>query len=220
MALLMIRHGSTQYNEGGPAHERTRGWANVPMDPQGHQQAQAAARMSAPYPLKAIISSDLDRAHTTAQYVSQQHPGVPLLTTPALRPWHVGNLTGHLYEEAKPILDAHLQKPSEPIAGGESFYDFAQRSLPLLQSLAERPELYGVVTHNWNVKLMRAVAPSRGTELDHAIMAQSNPVKPGHLLQVNPDYSIQHIKGEENTSSQPATPVPSTPPPAAMPRSA
>lgn len=194
MSLLLIRHGSTDLNQGGKGSERTRGWLNVPLAPQGHQEAQQAAEMSKDYPLKAIITSDLDRARTTAQYVSQQHPGVPVHATPILRPWNVGDLTGQLYKDATPILDDHLQHPDQKIPGGESFYQFAQRSLPLLQHLAESPDLYGVVTHNWNIKLLRAMESSKGAELDHSVVAQDNPVKPGHLLHVDPSYALDHIK--------------------------
>lgn len=199
--VIMVRHGSTDLNLGGNGAERTRGWLNIPLAPQGHEEAQQAAELTKQFPnVKAIVSSDLDRASTTAQYISRAHPGVPVFTTPILRPWNVGNLTGEIYAQAKPILNQHLQNPDQKIPGGESFYDFAGRTLPLLQRLAESPQNTIVVSHNWNIKLIRAMEASKGAELDHAVMAQPNPVKPGHLLHADADYALTHLKpGDTDT---------------------
>jgi broad specificity phosphatase PhoE len=194
MSILFIRHGSTALNEGGAGQERTRGWSEAPLSPKGHQEAQQAAQMTAPYPLKAIITSDLQRAQDTAGYVSQYHPGVPVIPTSTLRPWDVGDYTGKIYTQVKPLLNQHLQTPDQKIPGGESFYDFANRSLPLLQVLRDSPNLFGVVSHNWNGRLLRGQEASQGTELDHGKVSEDNPVKPGHLMLVDQQNGITHIK--------------------------
>lgn len=194
MSILFIRHGSTSLNEGGPEHERTRGWSEAPLSEKGRAEAQQAAEMAQHFPLKGIVTSDLNRAMDTAKAVAQYHPGVPVIPTAALRPWDVGDYTGQIYTQVRPLLNDHLQTPDVKIPGGESFYDFANRSLPLLQTLAERPELYGVVSHNWNGRLLRGMSPSGGGELDHGVVSEDNPVKPGHLLHIDQNYQMTHIK--------------------------
>jgi broad specificity phosphatase PhoE len=191
--ILAVRHGATDFNVGGPSKERVRAWANVPLNAQGRRESKAAALLTAPFALKAIITSDLQRCLDTAADVQELHPHIPLISTMMLRPINVGKLTGALYKDATPILAYHFQHPDEVIPGGESFRDFMQRCIPLLQTLVEQPVCYCVICHNPNIKLLRGMEASHGKELDHAFMDISNPHQPGSVILVSQDYTISPL---------------------------
>jgi glucosyl-3-phosphoglycerate phosphatase len=60
--LVLWRHGQTQWNVEG----RFQGQSDIPLDPEGEQQAERAARLLAGLRPDAIVSSDLGRAMATA----------------------------------------------------------------------------------------------------------------------------------------------------------
>lgn len=66
--VLLVRHAQSEWNAAG----RWQGWADPPLSAQGRLQAeQAGARLRrlAP-PITAVVSSDLDRARTTARIIA------------------------------------------------------------------------------------------------------------------------------------------------------
>jgi glucosyl-3-phosphoglycerate phosphatase len=60
--LVLWRHGQTQWNVEG----RFQGQIDIPLDPEGEQQAERAARLLAALRPNAIFASDLARAMSTA----------------------------------------------------------------------------------------------------------------------------------------------------------
>ena len=63
--LVVWRHGRTEWNDTG----RFQGQLDPPLDEVGHAQARAAAEALALLTPAAIMSSDLDRARSTAAYL-------------------------------------------------------------------------------------------------------------------------------------------------------
>ncbi|WP_022919283.1 histidine phosphatase family protein [Ruania albidiflava] len=61
--VLLWRHGQTDYNSGG----RLQGQVDIPLNEIGRAQAEAAAEVLARVQPAQILSSDLTRAHATAQ---------------------------------------------------------------------------------------------------------------------------------------------------------
>jgi broad specificity phosphatase PhoE len=71
--ILLARHGETQWN----LERRWQGWADPPLNDTGRAQAQALAQQLRDTPFDAVYTSDLRRAHETAEIVAAPH-GVPV----------------------------------------------------------------------------------------------------------------------------------------------
>ena len=64
--LVLVRHGRTEYN----AAQRLQGQVDIPLDDVGRWQAEVGAQaLLARFSPTAIVSSDLQRAAATAQYL-------------------------------------------------------------------------------------------------------------------------------------------------------
>ena len=75
--LLLARHGETDWNREG----RWQGWADPPLNETGRAQARALAEQLRDTPFDAVYSSDLRRAHETAEIVAEPH-SVPVVADP------------------------------------------------------------------------------------------------------------------------------------------
>ena len=73
--IIAIRHGETAWN----VDTRIQGHLDIPLNDTGLWQADQVARALADEPITAIYTSDLQRAHATAQAVdlSPEQPGRP-----------------------------------------------------------------------------------------------------------------------------------------------
>jgi broad specificity phosphatase PhoE len=87
--LLLARHGETDWNVEG----RWQGWADPPLNENGRRQARTLAEQLRSTPFDAVYSSDLRRAHETAEIVAAPH-GVPVIADPGLREVDVGSWSG------------------------------------------------------------------------------------------------------------------------------
>lgn len=100
--IIIIRHGETQYN----VERRIQGWIDIPLNENGHTQAQKLAERLSQELVSQIYTSDQKRAHETAKYISQR-----LMIKPrkrkALRESRLGIFEGWDWEK-KP--DVHKQK--------------------------------------------------------------------------------------------------------------
>jgi 2,3-bisphosphoglycerate-dependent phosphoglycerate mutase len=94
--ILLARHGETDWNR----ERRFQGWADPRLNGTGRAQAELLARQLEETPFDAVYSSDLRRAHETAEIVAAPH-GVPVLTDPGLREVDVGPLTGLTWTEVQ-----------------------------------------------------------------------------------------------------------------------
>ena len=87
--ILLARHGETDWNREG----RWQGWADPPLNDTGRQQARQLADALRATPFDAVYTSDLRRAHETAEIVAAPH-GVPVVADPGLREIDVGSWSG------------------------------------------------------------------------------------------------------------------------------
>lgn len=144
-----MRHAPTALNAETDGPEKIRGWTDVGLGDEGRAIATKAAGALAAHRPDIIFTSDLPRAHETAQAVAKELGDPPVVPTPSLRTWNVGDLSGQTVKDAKPQLD-ELQnvKRSTPAPGGESYLDFYQRYgkvLKDLQALAKDRNVLAVV---------------------------------------------------------------------------
>lgn len=154
--LVVIRHGSTALNN--ESDERFRGWADVPLAEDGVKEIQDSLPSLKKANLDGLITSDLQRTVATAQIISKEL-GIPILEkSTALRPWHLGYLTGQPVKPNLPILERYIKDtPNTPVPGGESFNQFKVRVLRFIQSVQQRypNDKIGIVTHHRNERLIQ-----------------------------------------------------------------
>lgn len=87
--VILVRHGETDWNR----DDRWQGWADPPLNELGRQQAAELAERLRHVPFDAVYTSDLERAHQTAEIVAAPH-GVPVVADAGLREIDVGSWSG------------------------------------------------------------------------------------------------------------------------------
>jgi len=169
-SILLIRHGETAWN----SVRRLQGHIDIPLNAEGERQAQALGRILANEPVKAVISSDLQRAMQTAQAVAGHH-GLNIQTDPGLRERCYGAFEGMLYSEVMeryPVEYAQWQAreidavmpPGERVA--ESFRQFFRRSVDSIGAWAARHPGQTIVMVAHGGVLECAYRAARGMSLD------------------------------------------------------
>lgn len=127
MKIIFVRHGKDDDRYRG-------GWSSRSLTPEGIKQAKQLAGYlkEHDYGIKQIISSDLPRAFTTAEYICAEL-GLAVQPEPQLRETNNGDLAGMLNTtalEQYPGLFFSTLGMDEPYPGGESpraFYSRIQK---------------------------------------------------------------------------------------------
>lgn len=126
MKIIFVRHGKDDEKYRG-------GWSNLDLVPEGRKQAEHLAayikEKNSVYHVNRIVSSDLQRAVTTADCIAQKL-GLPVGKEEKLREMNNGVLAGMLNEEALmkyPGLFFSSLEMDEPYPNGESPNDFYHR---------------------------------------------------------------------------------------------
>ena len=142
MRLYLVRHGETQYNAVG----RFQGWAEIPLNDNGIQQAARLAKRMEQYSLDAIYTSDLRRTVMTATVVAAQS-NVPLIHEPLFRERNPGDLTDQPYETGMEFFENESYHPPN----GESTDVFRNRVAEatnfLIKEEGDTDRQIAVVTH-------------------------------------------------------------------------
>jgi broad specificity phosphatase PhoE len=94
--IYLVRHGQTAWNAEG----RWQGTLDIPLGELGHLQARALADHLKERPITAIYSSDLSRAHATAEPLARVK-GIEIQTDERLRELHFGIFQGLTHEEIR-----------------------------------------------------------------------------------------------------------------------
>lgn len=136
--ILAIRHGETAWN----VDTRIQGHLDIPLNDTGLQQARWLAQALAERDsIDAIYSSDLSRAHVTAQTIGEA-VGLEVTTTTGLRERSFGDFQGRTYaqiEDELPDLAWHWRKRTPdwvPPGGGESLVALRERISMTVNHLA------------------------------------------------------------------------------------
>ena len=147
--LVLWRHGQTQWNVEG----RFQGQTDIPLDPEGEQQAERAARLLAGLWPDAIISSDLGRAMATAAPLARL-TGLPVTPDKELRERFGGLWEGLTDSEIRARYPAEHAQWLPP--GGESSAAVADRAGAALARIADGMApgtLVVVVSHGAAIRL-------------------------------------------------------------------
>jgi broad specificity phosphatase PhoE len=151
--VYLLRHGATALNRLVPYRLQGRA-TDLPLDPEGVEQARSAASALGHVPVAAVYCSPLLRALETARIVAAPHGHAPVavaeLTEAELGRWE--GQTWENIEESEPqrFREFHARPGTVPYPDGESFLDVQRRVTPAFQRLAaDHPgERVVVVGHN------------------------------------------------------------------------
>ena len=158
-ATVLLRHGQTTTS----VQKRYAGRSDVPLTDTGVRQAVAAARRLVPAGLSAIISSPLQRAMRTAEWVAGV-TGVPVVAEEDFRETDFGAWEGLTFAEVRERwpaeMTAWLADPSVAPPGGESFAQVSERvTTALHRVLASRArQNVLIVSHVTPIKTLVAAS--------------------------------------------------------------
>ena len=154
MEIWLVRHGETALNAA-----RILQPADTPLSPHGLRQAETLAERLAGERFAGILSSDLPRAHQTAQAIAEC-TGHALHTTPLLHERCFGDWRGQPYDSLS--ADPLAMDAAPP--GGESSTQFAERCSEAFALVLQRQAQVGgplvVVTHGLVIRQMLAALPA------------------------------------------------------------
>lgn len=168
--IYIVRHGATKMNnQTDMSEDRIRAWTDVPLVEEGRQEARRAALKLKGRNIQAIVSSDLVRAHETADIIGKII-GVKPEISEKLRPWKLGTFTGAPTKEALPKIAEYVRnKPDDPVPEGESFNQFKTRMFDgFADALEAHPEGLLIVTHHRDLQTAEAWEAA-GQPPDHSI---------------------------------------------------
>lgn len=155
--LILIRHGETKWNR----QKRYLGHADISLDAMGQRQANALAEHLMAEPLRAVVSSDLQRAEATAVAIARLH-AMPVTLEPRLRELRFGAWEGCTYAELSQRdpdrLAAWVADPYQAPPGGEGLGEFEERISAAWQALCTREGTTAVVAHGGPIRLLLCLA--------------------------------------------------------------
>ena len=156
--LLIIRHGQTTWNR---EHRLPGQLAGIALTEEGRQQAVLLAEALRVLPIDTVVSSPLERARETAQYLLAER-SLELQFEPDLMDTNVGHWSGRVFEELlkdDPAWKAYLHDPTVAPDGVETFPQVQQRAVAAVErwrSSANGGSHLAFVAHADVVKLLLA----------------------------------------------------------------
>jgi broad specificity phosphatase PhoE len=143
--LLLIRHAETDCAGTFCGH------SDPPVNARGHQQIEALLSALQQHSVEVVYSSDLQRAHTTAEAIAKYFD-VPLRTTSNLREIAFGDWESSTWEQIERHDSVFAERwiaefPRLASPNGEQFASFEDRVLREFDALAIANRNAAVVTH-------------------------------------------------------------------------
>jgi probable phosphoglycerate mutase len=159
--IIAVRHGETAWN----VVARIQGQLDVGLNDMGRWQARRVGEALAGEPITAVYTSDLGRAHQTAQSIAEV-TGAAVVPDQGLRERSFGIFEGKTFTEIEETWPDHAHNwrkriPDwEPPEGGESLLQLRERVTRTLHALASRHpgEQIVVVAHGGVLDALYRVA--------------------------------------------------------------
>ena len=158
--IIAVRHGETAWN----VDTRIQGHLDIALNDTGRWQAAQVARALAQEPLAAVYTSDLQRAHATAQAIAQAS-GAPLVSEPGLRERCFGQLEGRTFVEIETELPEQARRWRQrdqhfAPEGGETLLQLQSRIAATTQRLAAQhlDQLIVLVAHGGVLDMLYRLA--------------------------------------------------------------
>jgi probable phosphoglycerate mutase len=156
--LFLVRHGETTLT----AEDRFAGSTDVPLGPNGKQQAEKLAARLAADPIAAVYCSPMQRTVETAAIVAQPHR-LELVTRDGLREIDHGRWEGLRRADVEARYpDEYAAWEEDPFTfaptGGESGVQVVARALPVVREIvvAHTGQNVLVVSHKATIRLIVA----------------------------------------------------------------
>lgn len=156
--IIIVRHGETEWN----VTRRLQGWSDIPLNPNGREQARQVASRLSHESVTAIYTSDQQRAHATARAIAKLHELKPKRRQ-ALREDRMGVFEGWQWEhevdpfkqklwEERTLARANGDLDWKP-EGGESLREHARRVKRFVGQIeAKHPDdVVMIVTHGGTI---------------------------------------------------------------------
>jgi phosphoserine phosphatase len=127
---MLVRHGETDWNRQG----RFQGQIDVPLNANGHQQANQAAEFLKSEPIDFAVSSPMLRPKETAEAILQHHSEVTLTFEPEFCEISHGAWEGKLEAEiaqeyAQELKQWHIQPETVQMPEGENLQQVWNRAI-------------------------------------------------------------------------------------------
>jgi len=159
--IIAVRHGETAWN----VDARIQGQLDIGLNDTGRWQARRVGEALATETITAVYSSDLGRAHETAQAVAEV-TGIPVVADEGLRERSFGIFEGKTFDEIHETWPDHAHNwrkriPEwQPPDGGESLLELRERVTRTVRELAARHpgEQIVVVAHGGVLDTLYRVA--------------------------------------------------------------
>ena len=158
--IIAVRHGETAWN----VDTRIQGHLDIALNDTGRWQARQVAHALADEPLAAVYTSDLQRAHATAQAIAQAS-GAPLVAEPGLRERSFGELEGRTFAEIEAELPEQARRwrqrdPHFAPTGGETLVQLRERIAATTHRLAAQhtEQLIVLVAHGGVLDMLYRLA--------------------------------------------------------------
>ncbi|WP_299235984.1 histidine phosphatase family protein [Natronomonas sp.] len=163
--VVAVRHGETDWNRNG----RMQGWAPVPLNGTGREQATALGEsLAEEYAFDRVVSSDLLRAEETTERVLESVGSVPVSAEAAWRERDLGVYQGLTREDVEARFPAFglgetAYEATEAVPeGGESFRDVERRVVGRFEELAAATGTVLLVTHGGPLCILAGHAKGQG----------------------------------------------------------
>jgi broad specificity phosphatase PhoE len=156
MRAYLVRHGQTAWN----AEQKAQGHTDIPLDAEGSEQARLLVAAFDERPFSRILTSDLQRARSTAVPLAERH-GIQVEERLDLRERSFGEWEGRPFETiAKNFIELGLISglPPEEIQppGGESQLDVWNRLERVVKDIKALPEPVVIISHGGTCALLLA----------------------------------------------------------------
>ena len=165
--LLLVRHGSTDYNSG----RRFLGHSDIELNDTGYRQVERLRDRLAGEKIDAVYSSDLKRTLATAEIISSER-SVDIIPCPELREVNYGVCEGLTFQEIgsqHPDIAAKCINFTLELAlpEGECFEEFIERTCVFMDRLGkhDRSDTILIVSHNGPLKVL--ICRFLGISMEH-----------------------------------------------------
>jgi 2,3-bisphosphoglycerate-dependent phosphoglycerate mutase len=183
--LVLVRHGQSQWN----LENRFTGWVDVPLSPQGEEEAARAGGMLATYHFDLAFTSALQRAQNTLRIMLRVmgNEELPIIANEALNERMYGMLQGlNKAETAERYGDEQvlIWRRSYDVAppDGESLKDTAARVIPYVKQ-----EIFPLLRAGKNV-----LVAAHGNSL-RALVMQLEGMSPAEILQFEIPTAVPRV---------------------------
>jgi alpha-ribazole phosphatase len=153
--IYLVRHAATLWNTEG----RFQGHTDVPLSPEGEEQARKLGERLSGVTLHRVISSDLLRAAQTADAVALHH-AISVETHPALREQRLGQWEGLTVDEitasgqGEHLAAYRRDSHAAPPPGAETLLELYDRAVSMWEILKSAGGDIAVVGHTGSIRAL------------------------------------------------------------------